>query len=164
MPRGAAVRRLAIAVFVLLCAGACRPAYAQLCSVSNTGVAFGTYTPLSGSGVTTTGTITVTCNPTGSISILVSYTISLSIGGGSSYALRSMGGPAIRLRYQLYRDVAYSQIWGDGTAGTYTVTDGYLLGIVLPVVKTYTVYGAIPANAAYSVGSYTDPVIVTVTY
>ena len=157
------MRRLAIAVFVFLCAGVCRPAFAQTCSVSGTGVAFGTYVPSSGLGVTTTGTITVTCNP-GVISLLVSYTIALSIGGGSSYALRSMGGTPVRLSYQLYRDLGYSQVWGDGSAGTYTVTDGYLLGVILPIVRTYTVYGAIPANAPYSVGSYTDPIVVTITY
>ena len=105
------MRRLAVAACVLLCAFIIQPARAQTCTVSGTGVAFGIYAPLSGSGVTTTATITVTCNP-GVISIFVSYTIALSIGGGSSYALRSMGGPTPRLQYQLYRDSAYSQVWG----------------------------------------------------
>ena len=76
----------------------------------------------------------------------------LGIGGGSSYATRSMGGPSPRLSYQLYRDSAYSQVWGDGTAGTYTVTDGYLLGLIFPITKMYTVYGSIPASAVCGVG------------
>jgi spore coat protein U-like protein len=160
------VTRLAILlrlVFFVLCAACCRPALAQTCTVSSTAVAFGNYAPLSGSGVTTTGTITVICNP-GAVSIAVTYVIALSIGGGTSYAVRSMGGPTPRLRYQLYKDNAYSQIWGDGSAGTYTVSDGYLLGILFPITKTYTVYGSIAANTACSIGSYTDAVVVTITY
>jgi spore coat protein U-like protein len=148
---------------MLLFLAAYRPACAQTCTVSGTGVAFGTYTPFSGSGVTTTSTITVTCNP-GVISLNLSYTIALGIGGGTSYALRSMGGPTPRLRYQLYRDSGYSQIWGDGSAGTFTVTDTISLGLIFPITRNYTVYGSIAANAAYSVGSYSDPVVVTVTY
>jgi len=157
------VRHALLAALGLVCLLAWRPAHAQTCTTSSTAAAFGTYAPLSGVGVSTTATITVTCNP-GVVSVNESYTIALSIGGASSYATRSMGGPTPRLRYQLYRDSADTQIWGDGTAGTYTVTDGYTLGLIFPVTRTYTVYGVIPANAAAAIGSYTDTVVITLTY
>jgi spore coat protein U-like protein len=152
-----------VALLAPLCIVTCRPAHAQTCTVSGTAVAFGTYAPFSGMGVTTTGTITVVCNP-GLISLFITYTVTLSIGGGTSYALRSMGGATPRLKYQLYKDSADTQVWGDGSAGTFVVTDGYTLGLIFPITKMYTVYGVIAANTPYSVGSYTDPVVVTVTY
>ena len=151
----------ALVLALLLCLIIGR-AWGQSCSASATGVAFGTYQPLTGPALNTTGTVTITCEAV--VSILVSYTIELSIGGGSSFAARSMSGPSPRLHYQLYRDSADTQIWGDGTAGTYTVIDGYLLSVLVPVTKNYTVYGVVPAGESASVGSYTDTVIVTLAY
>ncbi len=153
---------MALALFCLL---PWRHAYGQTCTVSSTAAAFGNYAPAPGAGtaVSTTATVTVVCNP-GVISLLVTYTIALSIGGGSSYALRSMGGATPRLRYQLYRDSADTQVWGDGSAGTYTVSDSYTLGVLVPITRTYTAYGVIAANTLAAVGSYTDTIILTLTY
>jgi len=139
--------------------------HAQTCTVSSTAAAFGTYAPLPGSGsaVSTTATVTVVCNP-GVISVNISYVIAFSIGGAASYATRSMGGASPRLRYQLYRDSGDTQIWGDGTAGTYTVADGYTLGLILPITRTYTAYGLIAANTPAAVGMYTDTIMITLTY
>ena len=158
--RGAAI--LALALF---CIVPWRHAHGQTCTVSSSAAAFGIYAPAPGAGtaVSTTATVTVVCNP-GLITLNESYTIALSIGGGSSFALRSMGGPTPRLRYQLYRDSADTQVWGDGSAGTYTVTDGYTLGLIFPVTKTYTAYGVIAANTLAAVGTYTDTIILTLTY
>jgi spore coat protein U-like protein len=131
--------------------------------VSGTAVAFGPYAPFSNTTVTTTGTITVVCNP-GLIALNINYTITLSVGGGASYALRSMGGATPRLRYQLYRDSALTQVWGDGSAGTFTVADSIPLGLIFPISKSYTVYGLIAANVPYSIGMYMDPIVITITY
>ena len=138
-------------------------AWSQSCSVSATGVAFGSYQPLSGLASNSTGTITVTCNP-GVVSLLVSYTIQLGTGSGGSFAARSMDASGSHLMYQLYRDALDTQIWGDGTSGTYTVTDQYLLGILLPVTRTYSCYGAIPARQSVNVGVYGDELSVLITY
>jgi spore coat protein U-like protein len=158
--RGAVILALA-----LLCILPWRHAHGQTCTVSSTAAAFGNYAPAPGAAtaVSTTATVTVVCNP-GVVTLTESYTIALSIGGGSSFALRSMGGATPRLRYQLYRDSADTQIWGDGTAGTYTVADSYQLGIVFPVTRTYTAYGVIAANTLAAVGMYTDTIILTLTY
>ena len=155
------MRTLAALLIALLClhAGQCR---AQACTVSTTPTAFGNYLPLSGSANTSNATVSVTCNST--ISLLVSYSLALSTGTGGSFAARSMAGGASRLAYQLYRDSAYSQIWGDGTSATYTVTDGYLLSVLTPVTRNYTAYGRIPASQNVATGGYTDTIMVLLTY
>ena len=135
---------------------------AQTCTASTQPVAFGMYQPLSGTTATTTGTVTVVCQAT--VSLLVAYTVALSVGGGTSFAARSMGGMSPRLGYQLYRDSAFSQVWGDGTNGTFTVTNGYLLSVLVPVTTNASVYGRIAASQLVNVGSYTDAVMVTVNY
>jgi spore coat protein U-like protein len=148
-------------------------AVAQTFSVSATGMAFGAYQPLSGSTVTTTATVTVTCTPPGgviSIALLVPYTVTLSIGGGSSFAARSMGGANPRLGYQIYTDAGYSTVWGDGTAGTSIQSNTCIIGtnllgtLLSPIPTNYTAYGRILAGTSASVGTYTDMITVTVTY
>jgi spore coat protein U-like protein len=135
------------------------PARSQTCAVAATADAFGTYNPFSVSPVNSMATVTVTCQTL--IAVAVSYTIQLGTGG--SFAARSMGGPGGRLRYQIYRDAARTQVWGDGTSSTFTVTDGYLLSLV-PVMRNYTAYGQLLALQQVAPGSYTDTVTVLVTY
>ena len=54
-------------------------------------------------------------------------------------------------------------VWGDGTGGSSKLTDGYLLGLIT-VIKTYTVYGRIPARQNIPAGAYADTITVTVNY
>jgi spore coat protein U-like protein len=138
-------------------------AVAQSCTTAATGLAFSNYQPLSGLPVTTTAQVTVTCSAT--IAIGVSYSLQISAGTGGTYANRSMAGtPSGRLPYQIYSDALYSQIWGDGTGGSSAVNDGYLLGILFPVVKTYFAYGRILANTNAPVGTYADTISILVVY
>jgi spore coat protein U-like protein len=155
--------RQAAMVIAAFCAAPISAAWCQSCSISATGVAFGPYQPLSGLPSNSTGTITVTCNP-GLVSLLVSYTIQIGTGTGGSFAGRSMSAGTNRLAYQLYRDALETQIWGDGTSGTFTVTDGYVLGVVLPVTRGYSCYGLIRASQHVNVGVYGDVISVLVTY
>ena len=139
-------------------------ALAYTCSVSATATAFGTYVPTALVANDTTGTVTVTCNA--NISVLTAnYTLALSTGGSASYANRLMSGGGHTLQYQLYKDVARTTVWGDGTASTSTVAGSVLLSLTFPVLGNHTVYGRIPASqtGAYA-GSYSDTITVTVTY
>ena len=156
------MKLFSVLVLLVACVWPGGAARAQSCTMATQPVAFGVYQPLGGTAATTTGTVMVTCVAT--VSLFESYTMALNVGGGTSFAARSMGGPSPRLGYQLYRDSAFSQIWGDGTGGTFTVTDGVLLAVLTPVVKSYTIYGKIPASEPASIGSYTDMVMVTLTY
>jgi spore coat protein U-like protein len=58
---------------------------------------------------------------------------------------------------------AYGTVWGDGSGATSRVSDGYLLGLG-GAVKNYTVYGRAPAMQNVGAATYTDAIIVTLTY
>ncbi|WP_174627542.1 Csu type fimbrial protein [Candidatus Methylobacter favarea] len=127
-----------------------------LCSVDSTGLAFGSFNPLTDSTVDSTATLTLTCDES------VSYTIALSPGGSGTYNPRRMASGSNTLDYNLYADAGYSQIWGDGAGGSVTVAGGPApLG-----AREHTVYGRIPlaSQRGARVGSYSDSIIVTITY
>ena len=148
---------------LLLLTAYTHPAWAQTCTTSATGFVFGVYQPLTGAPSLSTGTVSVNCNP-GLVSLLISYTISLGPGTAGSFSPRKLSGPGGQLGYQFYKDALRTQVWGDGTGGTSTVTDGYLLGVILPVVRTYTVYGSIPGGSKVGIGAYSDTVLIVLNY
>lgn len=127
----------------------------------NTAVAFGNYNPISATATTTTGTIAVTCSA--SVTFSAAYVISMNAGNSGSFTTRYMALSSVHLNYNLYTTAANASVWGDGTAGTSTVSDSYT-STGLSATKDYTVYGLLPALQTVGVGSYTDTVTVTVTY
>jgi spore coat protein U-like protein len=130
----------------LLASMPCRAA----CTVTTTSVAFNPYNVFNTLNNDITGTLTVRCNPS------QAYSLSLSTGAGT-YASRSLvNGPFI-LSYNLYTDAARVTIWGDGTAGTSTVSGNARNA-------THTVYGRVPARQNARAGNYTDTIVVTITY
>jgi spore coat protein U-like protein len=126
------------------------------CSVSATTLNFGAYSPTSATALTGASTISVYCT-NGS-----PYTTALNVGsGGGTFAARWLANGASDLTYNLYRDAAYSQVWGDGTASTYTVAG---TGAGLLTANTITVYGQIPIAQDMPVGTYSSTITVTVSY
>jgi spore coat protein U-like protein len=124
------------------------------CTVSANNLAFGTYNPLLGTATDLTGGIIVTCT------LGSPFNIGLNAGtaSGATVTTRKMLSGANTLNYALYRDVAYTQNWGN-TVGTDTLSS---TGTGLAV--TYPVYGVLPASQSVPSGSYADTVTVTVTY
>jgi len=152
----------------LLCAALCflgvlsGTAYADAsCTVSSTGVSFGAYDVFNTSDTDTTGNISVACTGL-TESSTVAYDILISTGGGS-YASRAMNSGGHLLSYNLYTNNSRSIVWGDGSAGTAKISDGYGLGLSA-IIKDYSIYGRIPARQNAYVGSYNDMIIVTVNY
>jgi spore coat protein U-like protein len=139
---------------------ACNPFSACSCTVTTTGVSFGTYNPLSQVDNGSAGTIRVVC--TLILSLAGSFTIDLSTGASGSYSQRTLKKGASTLAYNLFSDSAYSRIWGNGTGGSTQVSQSFS-GLFV-VDRTLTVYGRIPAGQNVSAGAYADTVIVTVTY
>lgn len=133
------------------------------CTTSASGVAFGSYAPLTGAARDSVGTVQVSCSLLGLLSLLVSYDVKLSTGGSASYATRQMASGTHHLGYNLYLNSAHTQVWGDGSAGTQFLNDGYLLGLGT-TNRTYSIYGHIPGGQNAAVGSYADTITVTVTY
>ncbi|WP_395826979.1 spore coat U domain-containing protein [Collimonas sp.] len=130
------------------------------CTVAGTGVAFGSYASPGSTSATGTGTVTVTCNGLG---LLVSYTIQLTAGNGTFPTRLLKSGATNSLSYNIYTDNARSIVWGDGSAGTSTVTDSYLLSLGNNA-RNYKAYGLIPGGQNQPAGTYTDTLTITITY
>jgi spore coat protein U-like protein len=144
---------------------AMQPAAAGLlnatCSLSATGLAFGTYAPSAQGADTASGSVTVTC--TALVAVSGTYQLSASTGNAGRYSARQMTGTATTLAYQLYTDAADSMVWGDGSGGT-GVIDGSFPLFIVSSSQTVPFYGAIPPGQAVDAGSYSDVIIVTIAY
>lgn len=137
---------------VLLLFGCYSQSATAACSVSASGVAFGSYTATS--LINITGTVRVTCS-NGTV-----YHVALSAGlaSGATIATRSMTGPASALLgYKLFSDSARTTNWGN-TSGT-----GYVNGTGNGSAQTLTIYAQIPASEFVAPGAYTDTITVNVT-
>lgn len=126
------------------------PAEAASCSASTVGVNFVTYDPFDPNPLDSVGNINVSCDST------ASFTISLSPGAGS-YAARSMANGAHGMEYNLYSDPSRLMVWGDGSSNSVTVSATVTAG-------DFAVYGRVPARQNLPVGTYSDSVVVTITY
>lgn len=126
------------------------------CSATTSAVAFGSVNVLSGSAADSTGGVTVTCtNGT-------PWAASAGVGGGSgaTFASRKMTSGSNLLNYTLYSDSGRTTIWGDGTGGTATVTNTGSGN-----AQNFTVYGRVfSGQTTTPSGSYSDTVVVTVTF
>ncbi|WP_194270556.1 Csu type fimbrial protein [Glaciimonas soli] len=130
------------------------------CSVAATGISFGPYASPGTTGITNPGgNVAVTCNGLG---LLVSYTITLSAGNGT-FANRLLKLGSNTITYNVYSNSTYTQIWGDGTSGTSTISDSYILSLG-SVVRNYPAYGSIPGGQNKPAGTYSDTLTVTITY
>ncbi len=137
----------------LLFAIASVPALAASCTVSTGGVAFGAYDTLGVQPGDTSGNITVSC--TGTAGELVNLTLSTATN------TRNLQGPRRSLLYQLYVDSSRTQIWGDGTSGTSTISGSITVGSNGTVTQSYYVYGRIAGGqSAAEAGSYSDTLLV----
>lgn len=129
------------------------------CSVATTAVTFGTYVPTTQK--TANGNVAVTCSAL--VIFTASYVISLAKGNSTTYTPRFMSLASNQLNYNLYTTGGFTSIWGDASGGTVTVSDSYT-SIGLSTTRNYTVFGQIPASQFVNTGTYTDAVLVTVTY
>jgi spore coat protein U-like protein len=121
------------------------------CLVTAQNINFGTHGVLSAQ-VDATGGLGVTCSSG------ASYTIGLNNGlTGTGPTARRMTLGAQAVIYGLYKNAARTQPWGNSGAQLVTGTGAGTL-------QTLTVYGRVPAQATPPAGTYTDTVVVTVTY
>jgi len=122
------------------------------CTVSSSGLNFGSYDVFNTLNDDISGTINVAC-PSGT-----NYSLWLSSGSGS-FGARTLQNGANLLFYNLYVDPTHLTIWGDGTGGTGTV-NGTGTGANAGVF----VDGRIPASQNALVGTYGDLITITVTF
>ena len=128
---------------------------AATCQVNTSSLAFGTFNPVLNTNLNVNGSVSISCtNGT-------PYNIGLGVGAGTGATItnRVMMSGSNKLTYQIYRDAAQTQNWGQ-TVGTDTVT-----GTGTGSAQTVTAYGRIVSGQTTAViGSYTDTVTVTITY
>ncbi len=132
------------------------------CSIAANPFSFGNYSPFNATATTATGTVSVTCSAL-LVGLNVSYVISLNMGSSGTFANRTMKLSSTNLNYNIYTTAADTTVWGDGTSGTGTISDAYILN-VLSMTRNYTLFGAIPALQNVGPGTYTDTLTATVTY
>lgn len=145
----------AVVVAVLMVGASAVDASAS-CSLSATGVIFGSYNVFGASPVDSTATIALLC--TSGEDEHVRVTLDRGRTGSFNRALQS---GANRLSYNLYLDAARSSIWGDGTSGTVLYQNA---NPPRNQVVNIPVYGRIPAGQDAAIGTYSDSIVVTVLY
>jgi spore coat protein U-like protein len=140
----------------------------KACTLSATGINFGTVNTLSATPTTANGSITVTCTA-GTDWRTFADNGGLAAGAridtGAGRAMTLTGGDADSplLRYQLYRDAAFLWDYGnaeDGGVEINNVQDAASTKNGLPVTKT--IYGKVfPSQHMVAAGSYTDRVLIS---
>jgi len=123
------------------------------CNVSATNLNFGSFASL-GANVDATATVTPQCSNT------TPYNIGLNAGNGTgaTVATRKMTSGANTIDYSLYTDSGRTTVWGN-TIGTNTVS-----GTGTGSTQSLTVYGRIPSQTTQPPNTYTDTIVVTVTF
>ena len=153
-----AARLATLAGFLLLLAPAAAHALVFNCIVTASDINFGTF---SGTRLTATGTVTITCS--GLLNNQVQ--VKLSTGSSGTFANRTMRNGVRNLSYNLYTNAAATQIFGDGTGGSQTVSVPINFTIISPpgpeVTGKVTVFAVLPAQATPPVGVYSDTIVVT---
>ena len=123
------------------------------CTVTTTTLNFGATTFFT-SNLDATNTVSVTCTAT------TPYHVRLDGGlnGGTPAIPRKMSLGANQVSYDLYRDAARSLYWG-GTDSTNTLDATGTASAI-----GHTVFGRIPPQASQPPGTYTDTVVVVISF
>ncbi len=125
------------------------------CTVSTTALNFGNQTALD-TAKTATNSISVTC--TGGTLYNIGLSNGSSGGTGPTARLMSNVAAAETITYGVFRDAGFTQPWGN-VAGSDTVS-----ATGTGSAQNFTGHGLIPVQATPPPLTYTDTVIVTVTY
>jgi spore coat protein U-like protein len=125
---------------------------ASNCTVSAQNLNFGTRGVLN-TNTDLNGQVSVTCTSG------TAYTIGLNGGNANATpGARKLSKAAETITYALYQNSGRTQLWGD------TINTDTQAGSGSGAAQTYPVYGRVPAQSTPTAGTYTDTVIVTLTY
>ncbi len=126
---------------------------ASSCSIGSVATMdFGSVTGLA-AALAATANIVVTCTSG------TPYTVELGAGAGSgaTTAVRKMTSGANTVNYSIYKEVAHTNVLGTGATDRLSSTG-------TASAQTITAYGLVPIQSTPPIGTYTDTVLVTVTY
>ncbi len=129
------------------------------CTITLNPLPFGMYTPAGTVPLDAVSDITVRC-----VAQAGTYSVSIGPGFSGNQLLRTMlaGGTDI-LNYNLFRDPARTQIWGDGIPPTFVVI-GSRAGVGRPTVNVHSLYGRVFSGQTPNPGNYADNLLVTVLF
>ena len=128
------------------------------CSITTVPMNFSSYDPTSNTDLDATAIITSTCTSGGATVMTMGQGAHALTGSSVTTPLRAMDdGNDNALGYFLYTNIARDIVWGDtaDTGKAITATGN---------ADPTTVYGRIPKGQTPPAGSYTDSVLVTLTY
>ncbi|MHB8109711.1 MAG: Csu type fimbrial protein [Syntrophorhabdaceae bacterium] len=155
------VRKVIILVSCILLALVYVDTVYAACHVTISAINFGSYDVFSTSPVDSVGSLTISCtNPGTGVFATVAISASPNSGSVSPRKMKRVGGGDL-LNYNLFTTSSRTTVWGDGTAGSITVTTPSRVRQGRPV--TINIYGRIPAGRDVTFGSYADTLVVTVT-
>lgn len=134
-------------------------AHAINCRVTLVAMNFGIYTPMTTTHVDVMGQVNLRCQAQPG-----SFTVTISAGASGDHSARTLlSATADILNYNLYRDAARTQIWGDGSPPTFVVS-GIRPNKGRPNFYNYPIYGRVFANQTPNAGIYNDDPMVTVLF
>jgi len=121
------------------------------CTISSSGLRFGSYDALKKTPADAVATITYRCTGSGPARV------SLGAGGEPNFDRRLRSGAA-SLRYNLYLDAARTQVWGDGTRGTGFRT------LAPNGSGTLSIFARIHGGQNVPAGEYQDSILVAIDF
>ncbi|HEX7481024.1 MAG TPA: spore coat U domain-containing protein [Polyangiales bacterium] len=123
-----------------------------------TQVSFGTVDLTAPAPTDAIGTFTLDCSSGAPVYITLGQGTNPAAGSSDAAPMRQMSaGATDRLAYQLYRNAAYTQLWGNTQP-----TAAVLLGS--GAAQSVAIYGRVAPGQAVVSGAYQDTVLATVTY
>ncbi len=151
---------LAIVIFVFV------PDARAACTVSTTPVNFGSFDMFSPVPFDSTGSITIDCSippppPNPPVDVRITIGQSSNSGNFIPRSMKNLARPEL-LNYNLYTNSSRTSVWGDGTGGTSVITLNKVNRNAPP--RVMAVYGRIPTGQDVSAGSYSDTLVVTITW
>jgi spore coat protein U-like protein len=148
---------LLMVLFSLIFMGQAQAATCNFNSLTN--VAFGFYDVFNASPTDSAGNVQIRCTYNPSRNVTMSIGTSPNTGGFNPRAMKLTTGTDL-LNYNLYTTAARNIIWGNGTQGTQTVVKNCPRNTNVD----FPVYGRITALQDVSIGSYSDTLVVTISF
>ncbi|MDX1292549.1 MAG: spore coat U domain-containing protein [Hyphomonas sp.] len=133
------------------------------CSVSANPLDFGTYNPIDSNNVDATGDVSVTCGAL-ILGVNISYKLALNSGISGDPLNRVMSNGGNTMNYNLYTNSGRTIVWGDGTGGTGTFSNSYILSLIFSRTDHFPIYGRAPTGQNIPPGSYSDTLVATVIF
>ena len=134
-----------------------------ICSITTTNIIFTGYNPYDANLERSNGTIKVTCKNM-SLSRNLSYVVTLKASSSGNPLSILVKNGVETVSYSLFKDSTLSQILGDGTNTSTTITNTFTLPTMGTTTDTYTIYAKIPTQPLSKPMTYSDTITATLIY